>query len=112
MRISEVKLRHVSVQVPLRGVLIDTAHAAFKNAKVILDVVGRYFRIAAPYIFVLAVIYRLVVGKHLTRSDISRSLVRQQSSLLGDVGAQDRRDIGYGQAIDHEATRPAAGTVD
>src|SRR5437899_1424112 len=103
--IAEIELGKIAVQVLLFAVLINADHAALENRKIAFGGVG--MRLAAD-IFLRRVVHGFVAGKLGPERRVPSPFIGHERAVPRDVGADDRRKIGYPHALDMEAAGRSA----
>jgi len=105
IRISEIKLAQIAMQMRLGDVLVDTVDAALKDAEIPLGGVGV---VGAEDEFLLAMVHYASISKVPSERRVDVGLVGLEAGVGMDVLSDDRADIGGGHVGDMEATHAAA----
>ena len=115
--IAEIEFRQIAVKVLLVAMLVDALHAALENREYALDGIGVNLELLAggesadvgvANIFVSAVVDGHVRGVLPPKSGVDRRFVGHHLRLVGEVGANDRGDIGAARASRVETAHVAA----
>lgn len=91
--------------------LVHAAHAAVEEAEEAFDRVGVDGDVTLAYVLLAGVGDGLVINEGLAGTDVELGLIGNQAGFLRQTGAQDFRDVGDVQMIDHDATATARFAV-
>lgn len=105
MVVAKIELCNVAVKVLLGAMLIDALHATLENAVVALKGV----RVGiAPDVLARAMRDELMLHEIPAEMGVLAGLVRHDGGLFGDVGTDDRHEMGGRRTIDVEGPDHAA----
>ena len=90
VRIAEIKLVQISVQVFFLAMLIDALHAAFEDRIIALDGVGRNeFGPFPADVFIYRMIHGVMAGERLADLPVRVTLIGHHLRFLGEIGVND-----------------------
>ena len=106
VRVAEIELGEIAVQMPLAAMLIDANHAALEDGEKALGgiaVNGNAGQVIGPTVFAARMIGRMMRGEACADLDVVIGFVGHQAAFARDVIMHDRADVLGCGALDVEA---------